>query len=190
MIGRLIRLTLGAFIVSSIGAAIAALVIKQRTPSVGTPESDEIALVTIFEPLDFVSTATAFRGGSLTCWFGGGDLDLREATIDPAGAELEVRVVFGGGRLIVPDDWNVDLQVTSIAGGVGDVRESRGRSADAPRITVRGMIVFGGLGIDSSKPEAEIDPIDTIESTVADHTNGADAALTDAVTELIPALDV
>ncbi len=188
MIGRLIRLTLGAFLLSTIGAAIAALVLKQRTPSVGTPDSDEIALVTIFEPLAFVSTAKAFRGGSLVCWYGGGDLDLREATLDPSGADLEVRLVFGGGRLLVPEEWDVDLHVTSIVGGVGDMREARTRPADAPRLTVSGIIFFGGLGIDSSKPEAAI--AEAAEALAADHTNGADAAMADAATELIPALDV
>ncbi len=188
MIGRLIRMTLGAFIFTTIGTAIAALVIKQRTPSVGTPDSDEIALVSIFEPLDFVSTAKAFRGGSLTCWYGGGDLDLREATLDPAGADLEVRLVFGGGRLLVPDEWDVDLQLTSIFGGAGDMREARTRPADAPRLSVHGLAVFGGLGIDSSKREADIAA--SVQSLVADHTNGADTAMADAATELIPALDV
>jgi len=189
MIGRLIRWTLGAFVLTSIGAAITALIVKQRVPSVGTPESDEVALVSIFEPLEFASTAKAFRGGSVICLYGGGDIDLREATLDPAGAELWVKVAFGGGRLIVPDDWDVDVQVTSIVGGVGDVRESRTRPADAPKLTLSGIVFFGGFGIDSSKPEAEVDPIDPIQA-VTDHTNGADHTMADAPTELLPALDV
>ena len=57
---------------------------------------------------------------------GGGEIDLRGATLDPAGARLTVQVLLGGGQLIVPDDWHVDLQVTSILGGVGDARTGDG----------------------------------------------------------------
>src|SRR5262245_39747741 len=187
MIGRLIRVVLGAFLITTIGGAIAALIAKQRLPSVGEPESDEVALVTIFEPLEFESVATSFRGGSLTCLYGGGDLDLRDATLDPAGAELMVRIAFGGGRLLVPDGWDVVVNVISIVGGVGDMREGRERSEGAPRLTVNGFVLFGGLGIDSSKPEADL--VESIEAS-ADHTNGADASMSHADTELIPALDV
>ena len=69
------------------------------------------------------------------------------------------------------------------------MREARTRPADAPRLSVHGLAVFGGLGIDpSSKREADIAA--SVQSLVADHTNGADTAMADAATELIPALDV
>ena len=73
-----------------------------------------------------MSRATSFRGGSLLCWFGGGTVDLRGATLDPAGARLTIRAIFGGGLLVVPDDWQVDLKVIGIMGGVGDTRDMRG----------------------------------------------------------------
>ena len=120
MIGRLIRWTLGLLVLASIGEMIAAFITKQRTPSVGDADSDEIALVTIFEPLEFTSTATAFRGGSLLCWYGGGDLDLRDASLDPDGAHLTVKVIMGGGRVLVPDEWIVETHVAPILGGVAD----------------------------------------------------------------------
>jgi hypothetical protein len=187
MIGRLIRVILGALVLTSIGGAIVALIVKQRLPSEGTAESDEIALVTIFGPLEFESRAEDFRGGTLTCLYGGGDIDLREATLDPAGAELEVRIAFGGGRLLVPEDWDVGVNVVAIVGGIGDMRETRVRPADAPKLTITGFVLFGGLGIDTSKREAEL--VESNEGT-ADHTNGADPSMSQSDTELIPALDV
>ena len=33
----------------------------------------------------------------------GGTLDLRDATLDPAGATLRASALFGGGNLIVPE---------------------------------------------------------------------------------------
>ena len=163
MIGRLIRWTIGGFVLSSVVAAIAAAITKQRTRSIGVPSSDEVALVAIFEPLDFASTATAFRGGSLLCWYGGGDIDLRGATLDPAGARLDVKLIFGGGRVLVPEDWTVDLHVTGVFGGVGDARPPRGRPADAPRLVVEGFAIFGGLGVDSVKREGGIS-VETIDA--------------------------
>ena len=49
--GRLFRWVIGLLVISSIAELIAAYMVKQRTPSVGDPEDDEIALVAIFEPL-------------------------------------------------------------------------------------------------------------------------------------------
>ena len=94
--------------------------------STGGPDSDEVALAAIFDSVDLESRATSFRGGSLLCWFGGGTVDLRGATLDPAGARLTIRAIFGGGLLVVPDDWQVDLKVIGIMGGVGDSRDMRG----------------------------------------------------------------
>jgi hypothetical protein len=186
-------LTLGALVLSSIGTMIAALVTKQRNPSVGDADSDEVDLVTIFEPLQFASTAKAFRGGSLLCWYGGGDIDLRDATLDPDGAHLTVKVIFGGGRVLVPDDWTVENHVTPIVGGVADTRETRERPADAPLLILDGFTAFGGFAIASSRPEADIDVAATIESAKAQAKSKAKDAVddtNDAVTELVPALDV
>ncbi len=83
------------------------------------------------------------------------DLDLRNAKLDPGGADLTVRAIFGGGRLIVPDDWVVDVRMIAIAGGAGDARPAVERRPDAPLIVVEGFALFGGLGIDSVKVESE-----------------------------------
>ena len=155
--GRLFRWTIGLLVVSSIVELIAAYLVKQRTPSVGDPEDDEVALVAIFAPLKFVSTAGAFRGGSVLLWYGGGEIDLRGATIDPAGARLTVRVLTGGAQVIVPDDWRVDLQVVSILGGTGDARPAMGRRDDAPLLVIDGFAAVGGIGITSSTTGLEID---------------------------------
>jgi hypothetical protein len=154
MIGRIIRRILLAFVAIMGIAAIAAVVAKRTVVSAGGADSDEIELAAIFDSVDLESQATSFRGGSLLCWFGGGTVDLRGATLDPAGAHLTVRAIFGGGLLVVPDDWQVDLRVIGIMGGVGDGRDVRGRPADAPRLIVDGFAFFGGFGISARPPEA------------------------------------
>lgn len=158
MIGRFVRLIVGAFIATTVVAAIAAAVAKRQFVSSGTADSDEIDLVAIYDSAALKSTSQAFRGGSVLAWFGGVDLDLRGATLDPAGADLTVRAIFGGGRVIVPDDWVVDIRIGSIAGGAGDARPPRVRPPDAPLLVIDGFALFGGVGIDSVKAESETRP--------------------------------
>ena len=153
MIGRIIRSVIVAFVALMTVSAVAAVAAKRSIVSVGDPESDDIELAAIFESVDLKSTATAFRGGSILTWFGGSTVDLRGATLDPAGAHLTVRAIFGGGLLVVPEDWPVDLGVIGVAGGVGDGRDARGRQADGPRLVVDGFALFGGFGISSRPPD-------------------------------------
>ena len=136
-------------------AIVGATVAKRRIPSVGTEEDNEIALVAILGPLEFESHAAAFRGGSALLWFGGGDIDLRGVRLDPAGASLTVRAIFGGARLIVPETWDVEPHVRAVFGGVADGRPTFERAPDAPRLVVDGLTLFGGLAIFSSKPEVD-----------------------------------
>jgi predicted membrane protein len=155
MIGRLIRSVIVAFVALMSISAIAAAVAKRSIVSEGDPDSDDIELAAIFESLDLTSTATSFRGGSALIWYGGSTIDLRGATLDPAGAHLTIRAIFGGGLLVVPDDWQVDLRVIGIMGGVGDSRDARGRQADGPRLTVDGFAFFGGYAITSKPPDTD-----------------------------------
>ena len=78
-------------------------------------------------------------------------MDLRDAQLDPAGATLEINALFGGGNLVVPEDWKVETSVIGI-GGVGDGRPKYEREPDAPTLRVEGKAIFGGWGITSRGP--------------------------------------
>jgi hypothetical protein len=144
---RAISLLLFAWAAFMAAAAVFA-VAKRREAVPQDPASDEVDLVASFAPLEFHSEAGAFRGGTVTTWFGGGELDLREARLDPAGATLHVSALFGGGNLVVPESWNVETNVIGI-GGIGDGRPRVDRPADAPTLHVEGTAIFGGWGITS-----------------------------------------
>ena len=146
-IGRLVAALLFAWFVFVL-AAMGLAFVKKRNVVPQEPDADEVDLVAAFGPLDFKSTSTAFRGGRVETWFGGGVIDLREATLDPMGATIEVNALFGGGSLIVPEDWNVETHVSGI-GGAGDGRPERDRAPEAPTLRVEGMALFGGWGISS-----------------------------------------
>lgn len=151
-IGRVFSIFLMGFVVSMVGAAVAALSLKRRLIPEASPDADEVRLAAIFEPISFESRATSFRGGEMELWYGGGIIDLRGATLAPGGATLRVRAVFGGAQLLVPDSWQVTTRVMGI-GGAGDGRPRADRALDAPRLTVEGSAFFGGLGITTDIPE-------------------------------------
>jgi hypothetical protein len=152
MLGSLLKvigLALVAWFTFVLGAAIYAG-IKRRDAGPVDPAADEVDLVANFGPLDFHSESGSFRGGKVTTMFGGGELDLRDATLDPAGATLRVSTLFGGGSLVVPEGWNIETKLTGL-GGVGDMRPSVERGPDAPTLRLEGSNWFGGWGITSSK---------------------------------------
>jgi len=152
-LAKLIGLALVAWFTFMIGAAIYAAT-KKRAAVPQDPAADEVDIVANFGPLEFHSEAAAFRGGSVTTMFGGGEVDLRDATLDPAGATLHVTTLFGGGSLIVPESWNIETKLVGV-GGVGDMRPKVERPADAPTLRLEGTNVFGGWGITSTPPNED-----------------------------------
>jgi hypothetical protein len=153
-IRSLLGLFLGLTILGAIASAVAAAIAKGHLASTGSEADDEFDLVTIYDGLDFRSTAPALRRGSALTWFGGGRLDLRAATLDPAGATLTLRTVFGGLELLVPETWRVELGVMSFLGGAADTRDPDRVFPEGPVLRVSGWAAFGGLGIGSGAQSA------------------------------------
>jgi len=159
VIARLFAVVTSGVVLASIAGAIGAFRARERIVPIDEPDADEVRLTAIFAPLHFRSTATSFRGGTLDCWYGGGVVDLREAVLDPAGAHLDVRAVFGGGQIVVPESWRVTTNVVGL-GGIGDGRSKVQRSAAAPELVVEGFVAFGGFGVTSELSEAQLHGLD------------------------------
>lgn len=143
---RIIGLGLAALIASMLAAAAAAQSVKRGLIPTVDEAADEVILAAIFGPLDFHSTSRNFRGGQVECWFGGGVLDLRDAVLAPEGATLQIRAVFGGGQILVPEDWKVVTSVTGL-GGTSDLRSARGHLADAPELVIEALLVAAGFAV-------------------------------------------
>jgi hypothetical protein len=150
---RLVRLLFGFSVVSAIGSAVAALALRNRLVSRGDYRDDEIELVTIFDSHDFTSTATSFRHAAITTMFGGGTLDLRLATLDPAGATISSRTVFGGWRIAVPGTWRVEQRGIGLFGGFRDSRNRDWGDPSGPRLRIEGFALFGGMAVVSETPD-------------------------------------
>lgn len=158
-VGRVTALFTGGLMLASIAGAIAARAAKHRIVTVDDPDADEIRLAAIFEPLSFSGTASSFRGGTIDCWYGGGVIDLRGATLDPAGARLQVRAIFGGAQIVVPETWSITTKVVGI-GGVGDGRPRVEHLPGAPHLLIEGVALFGGFGVTSEISEKEVRGLD------------------------------
>ena len=155
---KFIASLIGLFSVTMVAAAAAAVVAKRSLVPLDDEDGDEVRLVSIFGPMAFHSTATGFRGGTIDCWYGGGVVDLRDATLDPAGARLEVRAIFGGGQILVPGDWRVESTVSGI-GAARDTRPAQGRAENAPVLSLDGIVLFGGFGVMSDMPKEAIEQL-------------------------------
>ena len=62
-----------------------------------------------------------FRGGEMTAFMGGCELDLRQAEMAPGeDATIDVFAVMGGHEIRVPETWAVVTKAVPIMGGVED----------------------------------------------------------------------
>jgi len=100
----------------------------------------------IFSGLERKIRSKSFRGGSVTSLFGGADIDLRDASMSPEGAILDLTAIFGGVDIKIPEDWNVEINSTALFGGVGNKSRSENPVEESPLI-INATAIFGGVEI-------------------------------------------
>jgi predicted membrane protein len=86
-----------------------------------------------------------FQGGKITSIFGGSKINLLYAKpID--NCIIDVAAIFGGTKIIVPEDWNVKIEVVSIFGGFEDKRSFSviSRTGTGKVVAIKGTCIFGG----------------------------------------------
>ncbi len=135
------------------GFAGAAAIVRRALPSRGDEESDEVALVAIFDGIELRSRSSAFRGGSMLSWFGGIAVDLHEAQLAP-DANLSLHSLFGGIAVRVPAGWRVVSTVNAVGGGVA-VQVPAPDDADAPTLVLRGFTLLGGIAVGTRQGAGE-----------------------------------
>lgn len=124
-----------------------------RRPAPATVGDGYVSAMAIFGGSEKRSTSPSFTGAGLTAIFGGTELDLRDATVADPPAHVSAVALFGGVTVIVPRDWNVELDVLPILGGASDDRPRREREVD------RGETSDGasGEGRPASRERDELD---------------------------------
>ena len=119
--------------------------IRGRQQRVGANANDTINAVAILSGVNRGSNSTAFKGGELTAFMGGCEVDLRNAAIN-GDAVIDVFAMWGGIEIRVPENWTVIGKVTPLMGGVEDHTRAP-QAATAHRLTIRGMVIMGGIEI-------------------------------------------
>jgi hypothetical protein len=139
-------LVLGAFA----GLVAAGRVLRHALASRGDAESDEVALVAIFDGVNVKSRASAFRGGTMLSWFGGIAVDLRDAQL-AEGAHLSLHSLVGGIAIRIPPGWRVESNLRALGGGIA-IDAPEPDDADAPRLTLDGFALLGGIAVGTKPP--------------------------------------
>ncbi|MDR0687120.1 MAG: cell wall-active antibiotics response protein [Prevotellaceae bacterium] len=86
-----------------------------------------------------------FRGGEISCIFGGAEIDFSEAQLAEGAHTLEVNSVFGGVVLYVPIDWYIEVRQSQLFGNFVDNRPKPTFEVDEKRMLILEVTaVFGG----------------------------------------------
>jgi predicted membrane protein len=110
---------------------------------------DEMA---VFGGGDRVVTSQSFKGGKVTTVFGGLNFDMLKAKMAPGDNNIDVFCLFGGMKLIVPEGWNVKIQVMSLFGGFSDKHRYKSSALNTEgesKLVITGTVIFGGGEIKS-----------------------------------------
>jgi hypothetical protein len=108
-------------------------------------EDSDTDIVAVFDDR-VVQRAGPFAGGSVTAVFGDVRLDLRHASMDAAGATLQVTTIFGDLDLEVPEGWRVAVSGPELLGDV-NLRAAHDPPGDAPVLQLRVVTIFGDVDI-------------------------------------------
>lgn len=116
-------------------------------------KADYIDYTNIFSGAERQLITENFQGGKITSIFGGGEVDLTRSSLAPGENVIEITCIFGGTTIIVPESWNIILDVTPILGGFSDSRKLRGDviKDNTRSLAIRGTVIFGGGEIKSYK---------------------------------------
>lgn len=111
-----------------------------------TKERDYLDDLAVFGGNERRVSSRAFKGGRITAMLGGSTINLLDADLAPGENLLDVFVLMGGTTLIVPEHWDVKVEVSSIFGGFSDKRTAYGEAGYLSEnvLVIKGVAVFGG----------------------------------------------
>ncbi|HEY0274305.1 MAG TPA: LiaF domain-containing protein, partial [Chitinophaga sp.] len=114
-----------------------------------TTDNDYVNASAIFSGTQKTVLSKNFQGGNLSAMFGGLEVNLMQADFTGT-AVLTVNVFCGGTEIVVPGNWTVRLEETTLFGGTEDSRPPSLLSPDPSKVLIiRGSCLFGGLEVKS-----------------------------------------
>lgn len=130
------------------------IILKRRKTEAGSEFSadnlkinkDKIDDVSIFGGGTKIISSNNFQGGSITAIFGGSEINLINCQLAEGDNVLDVLCVFGGTTIILPKEWNVVINVTSVLGGFSNkaIRNPSIVIDQSRTLHIKGLAMFGG----------------------------------------------
>ncbi len=123
---------------------------KKDDPNADLKDGDDyIEAYAVFSGIKTMKLSKNFKGGEINCVFGGGEIDLTQSDIQDK-AIIELKLVFGGVKLLIPPHWVVQNEIAGVFHGVDDKRPWQTANIDAKKVLVlHGSCVFAGIEIRS-----------------------------------------
>jgi hypothetical protein len=154
-----VLLRLAALFVLLIAAATAIGQVLARRRTWGDDDADDVSMATCFGGIDRSLHGEGLRHVGASAWFGGVNLDLREATLAPEGADVELDAMMGGIKLTVSPDWHVEVDQDVSAGGIEErLTPLEELPPGAPLLHVVARARMGGILVTTHKGEMEREP--------------------------------
>ncbi|MBC9717111.1 DUF1707 and DUF2154 domain-containing protein [Streptomyces sp. TRM66268-LWL] len=98
---------------------------------------------------------TAPRRFNCFAFWGGGEIDLREARFEDRETVINCVAVMGGMNVIVPPGVEVVVRGFGIMGGFDHSEEGVPGEPGAPRVILTGFALMGGIGVERKVTRAE-----------------------------------
>jgi len=107
--------------------------------------SDFIDHASLFGGNKIMYASQNFKGGRVTSIFGGSEINFHNTELENNTATIDVFTMFGGSEFIVPQDWNVQIDVVAIFGGFTDKRYLSAEPFSTDKtLIIKGFTIFGG----------------------------------------------
>lgn len=118
------------------------------TDFAATYETGEfIDSTSVFSGTKKVVVSKNFKGGDITCFMGGAEIDLSQADMQ-GPVTMDITTVFGGAKIFVPANWDIKNKITPVFGGIEDKRTFNNVNVDHSKVLILdGAVVFGGVEI-------------------------------------------
>ncbi|MBS3946495.1 MAG: hypothetical protein KGZ42_13410 [Melioribacter sp.] len=118
---------------------------KDQTGNQESYYGDTIDESMVFNSCNRLITSENFKGGRISAVFGSVKLNLYNAKLAAGENYLDLTCVFGGCEIIVPKNWKVIVNVTSVFGGFDDKRYLTSDSNYIEGVLIiQGTVLFGG----------------------------------------------
>jgi uncharacterized protein DUF1707/cell wall-active antibiotic response 4TMS protein YvqF len=125
-------------------------VVKAASSSLVVPGPDKETHFGIMSGFDRRGVWVVPQELTVFCFWGGAELDLRQAKFAAQEVVITINAIMGGAQVIVPPHVNVKMEGTGIMGGYSGPSGLVDATLDAtsPTVRIRGVAIMGGVNVE------------------------------------------